>query len=240
MIGNAGGSAVLGFALAMVAPSYQFDFSAVLAAIPTLLEGLRITVILTVVVMAISLPLGLLVAFARLAPFRPLNALAYGYTELFRTTPLLVQLVWFYYVLPITFDIHTDAIATGILALTLNVTAFVAEVFRGGILSIDRGQREAAISTGMTERDAMRRIILPQAAVRSIPLLAAIWISLFKDTSLVAVIGVRDLMFDARSLAIDTFRPMETLTVAAIIYFLLTYPQSVLVNRLFERFRVIE
>lgn len=240
MIESAAGSTSLASQLAILLPGYQFDFSAVLDAIPTLLEGLRITIFLTVVVMLLSLPLGLLVAFARLVPLRPLNVLAYGYTELFRTTPLLVQLVWFYYVLPITFGIHTDAIATGILALTLNVTAFVAEIFRGGILSIDRGQREAAVSTGMTEWAAMRRIVLPQAAVRSIPLIAAIWISLFKDTSLVAVIGVQDLMFEARSLAIDTFRPMETLTVAAIIYFLLTYPQSVLVNRLFERFRVIE
>jgi polar amino acid transport system permease protein len=237
---DTGAGGILASHLAMLLPAYEFDFSAVLDAIPTLLEGLRITIFLTVVVMLLSLPLGLLVAFARLGPFRPLNAVAYGYTELFRTTPLLVQLVWFYYVLPISFGIHTDAIATGILALTLNVTAFVAEIFRGGILSIDRGQREAAVSTGMTEWAAMRRIVLPQAAIRSVPLIAAIWISLFKDTSLVAVIGVQDLMFEARSLAIDTFRPMETLTVAAILYFLLTYPQSVLVNRLFERFRVIE
>lgn len=237
MIGAGGGS---GSALFMALAAYQFDFSAVLAAIPTLLEGLRITVGLTVVVMLLSLPLGLLVAFARLTSFRVVNAVAYGYTELFRTTPLLVQLVWFYYVLPISFGIHTDAIATGVLALTLNVTAFVAEIFRGGILSIDRGQREAAISTGMTEWSAMRRIVLPQAIVRSIPLVAAIWISLFKDTSLVAVIGVQDLMYEARSLAIDTYRPMETLTVAAVLYFALTYPQSILVNRLFERFRVVE
>ena len=223
-----------------LAVAYEWDFSAVWGALPVLFAGLQITVFVTVVVMLLSLPLGLLVAFGRLAPLRPIRAVAYAYTELFRTTPLLVQIVWFYFVLPITFGIRIDALVTGIIALTLNVTAFLAEIFRGGILSIDRGQREAAISTGMTGWMAMRRVVLPQAVTRSIPLVAAIWISLFKDTSRVAVIGVHDLMYEARSLAIQTYRPMETLTVAAIIYFALTYPQSLIVNRLFEKYRVRE
>ncbi len=220
--------------------TYQFDFQAAIDALPALAQGLIVTVLLTLTVMAIALPFGLGVAFARLVPFRPVRAIAYLYTELFRTTPLLVQVIWFDYVLPISFGIRADTLVLGAMALFLNVGAFQAEIFRGSILSIDRGQREAAIATGMTERAAMRRVVLPQAFARSLPLTAAIFISLFKDTSLVATIGIHDLMFQAQQTAADTYRPLETLTVAALIYFALTFPQAVIVNRLFERFRVIE
>jgi polar amino acid transport system permease protein len=234
-----GGPAPIGpldFALA----DYQFNFQAVLEALPALAQGLLVTVLLTFIVMTIALPFGLGVAFARLVPFRPLQVLAYAYTELFRTTPLLIQIIWLYYVLPISFNIRADTFVLGALALVLNVGAFQAEVFRGSILSIDRGQREAAISTGMTERGAMWRIVLPQAFLRALPLTAAIFISLFKDTSLVATIGIHDLMFQAQQTASDTYRPLETLSVAAVIYFALTFPQAVVLNRLFERFRVVE
>jgi polar amino acid transport system permease protein len=113
-------------------------------------------------------------------------------------------------------------------------------VFRGALNSIDRGQREAALSTGMTEVAAFRRIVLPQAAWRAVPLLAATWISLFKDVSLAALIGVHDMIYQARFIAFDTFRSIEVFTVAAVLYLLLTYPQAVVVNRLFERYRIRE
>src|SRR5207245_10015109 len=144
---------------------YRFDFSAVIEALPGLGQGLLVTIVLTLIVMTIALPFGLGVAFARLVPFRVVNWLAYGYTELFRTPPLLIQIIWFNYVLPISFGIHAETFVLGALALILNVGAFQAEVFRGSIQSIDRGQREAAIATGMTERAAMRRVVLPQAVV---------------------------------------------------------------------------
>jgi His/Glu/Gln/Arg/opine family amino acid ABC transporter permease subunit len=220
--------------------TYQFDFQAALDALPALATGLVVTIVLTLIVMCIALPFGLGVAFARLVPFRPINWLAYGYTELFRTTPLLIQIIWFNYVLPISFGINADTFVLGAMALILNVGAFQAEIFRGSIQSVDRGQREAAIATGMTERAAMRRVVLPQAFIRALPLTAAIFISLFKDTSLVATIGIHELMFQAQQTAADTYRPLETFTIAALIYFALTFPQAVLVNRLFERFRVVE
>lgn len=220
--------------------AYQWDFSAVWQALPALGDGVRITIILSIIVMALSLLLAVPLALARLSSWKALSWPAYAFTEFFRSTPMLVQIVWFFWVLPVTFGIGVDTFATGVIALTFNMSAFLSEIYRGGILSIDPGQREAALATGLTEWAAMRRIVLPQALRRSIPLIAGLWISLFKDTSLVAFIGVRDLMFEARKLAVDTYRPMEVLTVAAIIYFLMTYPQSVLINRLFERFRVVE
>ena len=138
------------------------------------------------------------------------------------------------------FGFATEAIVAGVVALTFNVGAFVAEIFRGSIASIAPGQWDAALSTGMTHHAAMRRIIVPQAARRAVPLLAFIWVGLFKDTSLIAAIGIREMAFEARVLASDTFRPIEILSLAAVIYFVLTYPQSLFVNWLFEKFRVEE
>jgi polar amino acid transport system permease protein len=110
--------------------------------------------------------------------------------------------------------------------------------YRGSLNSIEPGQREAAISSGMTERQALRRVVLPQAFLRSVPLLAAVWISLFKDVSLAALIGVHEMIYEARFIALDTYRSIEVFTVVSILYLLLTYPQAVIVNRLFERYRV--
>jgi polar amino acid transport system permease protein len=220
--------------------SYRFDFAVIEPIFPDMLRGLGLSIALAGLVMLLSLPLGLLVALLRMAPIRALNAMAYVYIEALRTTPLLVLVSWFYFVPRIAYQIAFPAFATAVLAYTLNLSAFLADVFRGSILSIDPGQREAALATGMTTRATMRRIILPQAVMRSVPVIASYWVSLFKDTSLVAVIGVQDLMYVARAQAVITYRPLEILTVAALLYFCLTYPQSLLVNRMFERLRVIE
>lgn len=220
--------------------AYTWDFGAIPDAMPVLLEGALMTVKLTVVTMALSLVVGFVVALMRLSRLRAVRLPAYMYTELFRTTPLLVQIIWFFFVLPETFGINLDIFLVAVLALTLNVSAFLAEIFRAGMLSVDRGQREAALSTGMTEWVAMRRIVVPQAVRRVVPLIAAMWISLFKDTSLVAIIGVHELMFEGRALALATYRPVETFTVLSLMYFALTYPQSIALNWLYERYRVVD
>jgi polar amino acid transport system permease protein len=220
--------------------AYTWDFGVVRHALPRFETGVKYTILLSLAVMAVSLVLGFLVALARLSRFRLVRAPAYAYTEVFRTTPLLVQIVWFFWVFPITFHVNIDTFLLGLIALSLNVGAFLAEIFRGGILSIHPGQREAALATGMSEWAALRRIVVPQAFRRSIPLVAAMWISLFKDTSLVAVIGIHELMYEAKDFALVSYRPVETFTVAALIYFVLTYPQSLAVNWLFERYRVVE
>lgn len=219
---------------------YQWDFGVVKEALPLFGTGVELTVLLATVVMAISLVLGFLVALMRISRFGWLRLPAYAYTELFRTTPVLVQIVWFFWVLPVTFHLNLSTFWLGAIPLSLNVGAFLAEIFRGAILSVDPGQRDAALATGMTEWAALRRIIVPQAFLRSVPLVGATWIGLFKDTSLVAVIGIHELMFQAKSYALITYRPVETFTVAALIYFALTYPQSLAVNRLFEHYRIIE
>ena len=223
-----------------VAAAYEWDFSVVFDSMPLLLDGVVMTIKLSVVTMALSLIFGFLVALMRMSRFWFLRVPAYAYTELFRTTPLLIQIIWFFFVMPETFGINLDIFLIGVLALTLNVSSFLAEIYRAGILSVDRGQREAALSTGMSEWLTMRRIVFPQALRRVTPLIATIWISLFKDTSLVAIIGIHELMFEGRAVALATYRPVETFTVLAVMYFILAYPQSLVVNWLFERYRVVD
>ncbi len=219
---------------------YQWRFDVVWEHLPFLLAGLGMTVLMTVLAMLGGLALGLVVALWRLGPWRPLQALAYGYTELFRTTPLLVQIIWIFYVLPLLTGIVLSPFASGLLALSLNVAAFVSEIYRAGITSIGPGQRQAGFALGMTPAQCLRRIILPQAVTRVIPPLASTWVSLFKDTSILAAIGVTELMFRARYMATETFRPLEIFTVAALVYFAITYPQSLAVNQLYRRFRTLE
>ena len=219
---------------------YEFNFDWLAEAVPLLLDGLWVTITVTVVVMLLSVPLGLGVAFARIGPSRTLRTVVAAYTDFFRTTPLLIQIFLGVYALPIILGLNLDFFVAAVIALTLNVAAFLAEIFRGAIQSIDRGQREAAVSTGMTERQAMRRVVLPQAVRRSVPLMAALWLSLFKDTSLLSIVGIKELTGEGASIYRDNFRQIEVMGVLALIYFALTYPQSLIINRLFEKFRVRE
>jgi polar amino acid transport system permease protein len=190
--------------------------------------------------MLLGLGVGLVVAFGRLSRWRLVRAVAFAYTELFRTTPLLVQIVWVFYVLPIVSGITLSPFFSGLLALGFNVGAFMAEIYRAGILSVNPGQTAAGLALGMTRAQTMRRVVLPQAVTRVIPPMATMWVSLFKDTSILSAIGVIELMFRAREIATDTYRPLEIFTVVAVLYFVLTYPQSLAVNALYRRFRMQE
>ena len=217
---------------------YEWNFSVVLESTPVLLKGLEMTIFLTATTMIAGLILGLLVSLARLSSFNLLNMPAQAYTEFFRSTPLLVQLLWFYYSLPIITGITFSSEVTAFIGLTLNLGAFIAEIFRAGIVSIGKDQIEAAAAIGMSHYQTMRRIILPQAVRRIIPPLGSTWVSLFKDTSLVSTIAVSELMYKGSVLSIQTYRPVEIYTVIAVIYFFTSYPQARLVDYLFSRFRV--
>jgi polar amino acid transport system permease protein len=220
--------------------AYQWEFDPVLDALPMLLEGLVVTIEVSVVTMALGFVLAPLVALGRIYGPRPLRLLLWAYVETFRITPLLVQLVWFLYVLPVSLGLKLAVFWLGVIPLTLNLTAFLSEVWRGGILGIGKGQREAALATGMTEAMSLRRIVMPAAFRQAIPIIETMWISLFKDSSLVALVGVHDLMFEARELSIESYRPLEVFSIVAVMYFVLTYPQSLIVNRIYERYQVSE
>jgi polar amino acid transport system permease protein len=220
--------------------TYQWRFDVAWENLPLLLSGLGMTCLLTVLAMAIGIAGGLVLALMRLAPLRVLRWPAYAFTELFRTTPLLVQVVWVFSVLPLTIGLTLSPFFSGLVALGLNVAAFMSEVFRAGITSLSVGQFHAGYALGMTRAQCMRRIVLPQAALRTVPPMAGMWVALFKDTSVLAVIGVAEMMTQARIIAADTYRPLEIYTLVAVVYFLLTFPQSLGAQYLFERFRTKE
>ena len=219
--------------------SYEWHWEVLWQSLPILLEGVRITVLASLITMIAALVLGLMVALARIAG-GPLGVFVYVYVEFFRNSPQLMVVVWVFTVLPLVTGITLSPLLSGIVALTLNVSAFVAEVYRAGITSISAGQTQAALALGMTRIQLYRRVLLPQAVARVIPPLGSYWVGLFKDTSLLAVIGVAELMYQGRLVATDTYRPVEIFTGVALIYYVLAYPQSLGVNFLFRRFRVQE
>jgi His/Glu/Gln/Arg/opine family amino acid ABC transporter permease subunit len=215
---------------------YEFRWDVALENLPFLLQGLKYTVLISVLSMAAGLVIGLFVAVGRLSRYRVVRYPAYVYTEVFRTLPLLVLLVWMHWTVPILTGVTVPAVTTAVVAFSLNLGAFAAENYRAGIMSISPGQREAAMALGMTPTQVMSRIILPQAVARVIPPMGSLWVSLFKDTSLVSIIAVPDLLYQGRVLSVNLYRPMEILTAVAVIYYLLTYPQSRLVNWLYRRY----
>ena len=196
-----------------------------------LLGGLLITVELTLVVITLSLVCALVVALAGMSRFAPLRWLVWAYIEVIRGTPLLLQLIYVYYVLP-EIGIRLDAFTAGVLALTLNYTAYISEVYRSGIQAIAKGQHDAAAALGMTHALAMRRIILPQAIRIVVPALGNYFIGLFKDTALCSAVSIQELVFTAQVHAALNFQYFTLYTVVAAMYFLVSFPAARLVNYL--------
>jgi len=214
---------------------YYWDFSLVFANVPFLLEGLKLTVLISAVSVALALVIGLIVALMRLSRIPILERVAIIYTDFFRSVPLMVILIWLYYCLPILTGVDLPAVASGVTGLSVYVAAYVAEIYRGGIMSIETGQSKAAVALGMTEAQVMRRVILPQAVVRMLPPMGSTFISTFKESALVSAIAVAELMRQANYLAAYTLRPTEVFTVTALLYLIVTYPQAILVNILHSR-----
>ncbi len=208
-----------------------FDVTLVGDYIGPLLKGLIITVELTIIVISASLILAIFVALARLSQFRVIRWITTAYVEIIRSTPLLLQLIYIYYVLP-NFGITLNPFLAGVVALTINYTAYLSEVYRSGITAISRGQYDAAFSIGMTKALAMRRIILPQAIRIVIPALGNYLISLFKDTALTAVITVQELLFTGQIIAARSFQYFTVYTIAGFLYFAVGYPATHLVRYL--------
>jgi polar amino acid transport system permease protein len=198
--------------------------------------GIYVTIILAVITMAISIPLGIGVMLLRQCGIKPIEIAATVFVEIFRNVPLLMLVFWAYYAIPRLVGYSMTNWTTGIIALVLNVTAYNSENFRAGVNSIRKGQMEAGLSLGMSWWETMRKIVLPQAVRRIIPVLASTWVSLFKGTSLVSAIGIADLAYVALDLRGDTFRVLEILTALAVIYWVLGYPQAKLVDWLHRKY----
>ena len=205
-----------------------------------LAHGVLLTIALTVATMAIAVPGGIVVMLMRQWHVRAVSWAGTVFVEFFRNVPLILLVYWAFYVLPILADVQFSAFATGLVAMCLNVSAYNAETFRAGVNSIRKGQLEAAMAMGMSRSQAMRKVILPQATRRILPVLASTWVSLFKDTSLVSVIAVGELAHTALQIRSQTFRVLEMLTAMAAIYWALGYPQAKLVDWIHRKYGVTE
>jgi ectoine/hydroxyectoine ABC transporter permease protein EhuD len=213
-----------------------FDTQVAVENLGPLLAGLLITIELTVVVIVLSLGFALLVALGGMSRWRLLRWIIKAYIEVMRGTPLLLQLIYIYYVLP-EIGIRLDAFTAGVVGLTLNYSAYISEVYRGGIQAVPKGQHDAAAALGMTRALAMRRIVLPQAIRIVIPTLGNYFISLFKDTALCSVVSIQEVVFTAQIIAARNFQYFTLYTVVAAMYFLVSFPAARLVGWLERRTR---
>jgi polar amino acid transport system permease protein len=209
---------------------YQWDFAPVLRNAGVLLEGLANTAALSAAALAGGLAVGLALALLRLSGRRWLAWPATAVIEFFRNTPPLVHLFWVFYALPILADIRLSPFVAATLALSIQSGAFFAEVFRGGILSIERGQWEAGRAIGMRPPTLLRRIILPQALRRMIPPLVERSFELVKTTALAATLAYGELLYQAMVVTSQTFRPLEVYTAVAALYFVLLFGASLVMR----------
>ncbi len=215
-----------------------FDLGIVRRTLSFFARGVWLTAKLALLSLGLGLPIGLLLALMRVQSSRLLKAPAALYVEVMRGTPLLVQILFIYFVLPY-FGIYLPAFMSGIIALTLNSAAYISEIFRAGILSIDVGQMEAARSLGMSYSQAMRRIILPQTFRRVVPPLTNEGIALLKDSSLVSVIGLTELARTGQELASRYAAPLTIWPVVAVFYLILTFPLTRVAEYLERRWRPV-
>lgn len=203
--------------------------------LPNLLDGLKVSISITVLVIVISTIAAVPVALARMAEFDLIRWIAQAYIELFRCTPVLIQLFWMFYALPILLDIRLSGYVAAVIAISANITAQVAEVYRAGFQSVPIEQLEAAKVLQVPRYHQVVAIIVPQTLRQQQPALISIGINAFKDTALVSVIGVVDLMFAANTAAAQTYKSLEILTAAALVYFVVAFPMSLLASYLERR-----
>lgn len=217
---------------------YTPSLSVVIDYLPYIAGGAVYTFGVAVFSMLAALVIGVIVAQLRSSRVGIVRWLAYGYVEFFRSIPILLLIYWCYMALPVVAGISLNPYTVGLIAFGVNYGAFASEIFRAGIRSIDKGQTFAGASIGMTSFVLWRRILLPQVFRRIIPPLGSMWVSLFKDSALLFVVAIPEIMYRSREAAIQSFRPLELYTLAAIIYLVITRPQARLVDRAYEKVRV--
>ncbi len=214
---------------------YAWDFAALRPYTGLIWQGLGVTLLYTLATVIVGLMIGLAVGVLRTIGPRWLSMPLRAYIEVFRCTPLLVQLVWMYYALPVLIGVDMSAGAACFLTLSLYAGAFYAEIFRGGIEAIDKGQWEAGRAIGMRGGRIFRRIVLPQAVQVMIPSFSNQTILQLKNTSLVSVVAVGDLLYQGTVVTAASFRPLEVYTAIALLYFAVLFPLTLLADQLERR-----
>ncbi len=211
------------------------DFSPLIESWQFLARALWMTLLISILSVAVGFVIGVAVGALRTYGGRCLDAILGFYVDSMRAIPILVVLVWTYFAFPLLIGFSLNALTAGVLALGLHLGAYVAETIRAGLTSVRRGQMQAALALGMTEMQAIRTIILPQALIRMLPPLGSLFVIAIKDSAIASVIAVPELLRQSQIVAGQTFRPFEIYTAAMLVYFLLCYPVARGVDRIYRR-----
>jgi polar amino acid transport system permease protein len=214
--------------------SYQFRWDVIPNNFDFLMSGLQMTLLISAVTLVLAMLGGLIIAMLDMSRWRVVRIIGITFGELIRNTPILVQLLWVYYVLPIVFDIGIGSFAALVIGLSVYQSAFISEVYRSGIQAVPHGHREAAQVLGLTQLQTLRRIVLPQAIRMTLPPLASNFVQLIKFSSLGAVISVSEITRRGMELSSSAFRPLEIFTFIAVVYFFICWPLAMAI-RFWER-----
>jgi len=201
--------------------TYQFRWDVIPNNLDFLMSGFQMTLIISATALFFAMIGGLLLALIDMSRYLVVRAIGLTIGEVIRNTPILVQLLWVYYVLPIVFNIRISSLAAILIGLSVYMAAFMSEVYRSGIQAVPKGHREAAQVLGLTPFQSFRRIVLPQAIRFTLPPLASNFVQLIKFSSLGAVISVTEITRRGMELSSSTFRPLEIFSFIAVVYFLI-------------------
>jgi polar amino acid transport system permease protein len=210
--------------------TYQFRWDVIWNNLDFLMSGLQMTLFISATSLIFALIGGLILALFDLSRFVVLRGFSLTLGEIIRNTPILVQLLWVYYVLPIVFNIRVSSLAGILIGLSLYMAAFISEVYRAGIQAVPKGQREAAQVLGLTPVQSFVRIVLPQAIRMTLPPLASNFVQLIKFSSLGAVISVSEITRRGMELSSSTFRPLEIFSFIAVVYFFICWPLAMAIR----------
>jgi His/Glu/Gln/Arg/opine family amino acid ABC transporter permease subunit len=213
---------------------YSFRWDVIPNNVDFLMSGLQMTLIISAVTLVLAMIGGLIIALLDMSRWWPLRIIGITFGEIIRNTPILVQLLWVYYVLPIVFNVGIDALTALIIGLSVYQSSFISEVYRAGIQAGPKGHREAAQVLGLTPVQTFGRIVLPQAMRMTLPPLASNFVQLIKFSSLGAVISVTEITRRGMELSSSTFRPLEIFTFIAVVYFFICWPLALAI-RLWEQ-----
>ena len=217
----------------------QFEWSAIWPAIPILLEGAKLTLWISVLGLLGGLIIGVVAGFARAYGDWLSRNIALVFIELIRGTPIVVQVMFIYFALPMMMPVRIDPFTAAVVTIMINSGAYIAEITRGAVLSIHNGFREAGLALGLSKRDTLRYVIAPLALRRMLPPLGNQWIVSIKDTSLFIVIGVAELTRQGQEIIAGNFRAMEIWSAVAVIYLIITLALSFVLRRLERKLKII-
>lgn len=209
---------------------YQFDFSFLTGHFGDLLSGLKITIELALAANVMGIVLGFALCLMAMSPWRVIRYPTQLFIEFFRCTPALLQIIWFFYCVPMMVDFFIDPLLMGVLALGLNLSAFNAEAYRAGVQAVPREHLDACVALGLKSYQRTFYVILPQALRTALPVLLTNGIGTLQQSALVAIVAISDLMYVAKSIANDSYRPLETYSLVALVYFLMSVPFSRIVH----------